>query len=203
MGGSVAFLGSKRLGNCPQWLTRRQNICRTGVWKDESALFFGLLAGRGDTLGSFREGGHNRQNCPGRTSWRKPSPSRKARRAIGRSRSSRCIRCSAARSPASRLSKRCRRRCSPRSTKPSSTTSSFCSATSTCRRRRKSPSRAISARCRCMCSASITATKDHPEIYLLSNLDAGRQSERQASGQGHALLAHRRLLARRAPGRRR
>ncbi len=42
-------------------------------------FFFGLLAGRGDTLGSFREGGHHRQNCPGRTSWRKPSPSRKAR----------------------------------------------------------------------------------------------------------------------------
>ena len=69
-------------------------------------------------------------------------------------------------------SKRCRRRCSPRSMKPFSTTSSFCSATSTCRRRRRSPSRAISARCRSTCSASITATKDHPEIYMLSNLDA-------------------------------
>ncbi len=62
-------------------------------------------------------------NPAGRLSWLRPSSNRNVRSAIGRSRSRRCIRCSAARSPASRLSRRCRPRSSPRSTRPSSTTS--------------------------------------------------------------------------------
>ncbi len=196
MGGSVAFLRRKRLGNCPQWLTRRQNICRTGVWKDESALFFGLLAGRGDTLGSFREGGHNRENCPGRTSWRKPSPSRKARRAIGRSRSSRCIRCSAARSPASR---------SQQAVSPAlfaKVYEAFLDYQLILFRDVDLPPATQVAFARNFGEVQVHVLsehygyKDHPEIYFLSNLDTDGNPSGKHPDKGTLYLAHRRLLAR-------
>src|SRR5262245_7634617 len=77
------------------------------------------------SLGSACKYCHNRPDAKpaGRLSWLNPSLNRNVKPATGHSRLRHSTRSSAARSPASRLRKRCRRRCLPRSLRLFSTMS--------------------------------------------------------------------------------